>query len=85
MNWIDRAVARRLPRAIERDSKPITFCRLPYRAFLLVGSKIVLALVAGRSREILKGQMYRVVMLTLGLMLVVFAVLLLCDGVRRFQ
>ncbi len=52
---------------------------------LLVGSKVVLALVAGRSREILKGRMYRAVMLTLGLSLVALAVLLLCDGVQRFQ
>ena len=53
--------------------------------FLLVGSKVVLALVAGGSREILKGRMYRVIMLTLGLLLVVFALLLLHDGVQRFQ
>lgn len=50
----------------------------------LVGSKVVLALVAGGSREILKGRAYRVIMWALGISLVGFAVLLLCDGIQRF-
>jgi hypothetical protein len=53
--------------------------------FLLVGSKVALALVAGRSREILTGHMYRMIMITLGLSLVVFAALLLCDGIQRLR
>jgi len=50
---------------------------------LLVGSKVLLALAAGRSRRFLKGRIYRLIMRMLGLLLVVFAVLLLRDGVRR--
>jgi threonine/homoserine/homoserine lactone efflux protein len=52
---------------------------------LLVGSKLLLALAAGRSREFLKGRTYRVIMLVLGVLLAVFAVLLLWDGVQRFR
>jgi len=51
---------------------------------LLVGSKLLLALAAGRSREFLKGRTYRLIMQVLGVLLAVFAVLLLWDGVRRF-
>lgn len=51
----------------------------------LVGIKLLVALVAGRSRDFLKGRAYRLIMLALGLMLAVFAVLLVVDGVQRFQ
>ena len=49
---------------------------------MLVGSKVVLALVAGRSGEFLHGQPYRVTMRGLGVLLAVFAVLLLREGLR---
>jgi threonine/homoserine/homoserine lactone efflux protein len=52
---------------------------------LLVGSKVLLALAVGRSREFLKGRDYRLIMQMLGVLLAVFALLLLCDGMQRFQ
>jgi len=51
----------------------------------LVGSKVVVALMAGRSRAFLRGRAYRFVMGLLGLMLAVFAVLLLCQGIRYLR
>jgi threonine/homoserine/homoserine lactone efflux protein len=50
----------------------------------LVGVKMCIALVAGGSREFLRGRPYRVTMRLLGCMLVVFALLLLHDGLGRF-
>jgi threonine/homoserine/homoserine lactone efflux protein len=47
---------------------------------LLVGSKVVLALVVGRSRTFLNGRLYIWVMRTLGVLLVVFSLVLLRDG-----
>jgi threonine/homoserine/homoserine lactone efflux protein len=47
---------------------------------LLVGSKVVLALVVGRSRTFLKGRLYIWVMRTLGVLLIVFSLVLLRDG-----
>ena len=52
---------------------------------LLVGSKVLLALAVGRSREFLKARAYRLIMQMLGVLLAVFALLLLCDGMQRFQ
>ncbi|MFH1157192.1 MAG: LysE family translocator [Pseudomonadota bacterium] len=49
---------------------------------LLVGSKIVLALVVGKYRSFLKGRAYRVVIRGLGLMLIGFAGILLRDGLK---
>ena len=46
----------------------------------LVGSKMMMALVAGRSKQLLAGTAYRFVMRTLGLALLVLAFLLLRDG-----
>ena len=54
-------------------------------ALLLVGSKVLLALAVGRSREFLKGRAYRLIIQMLGVLLAVFALLLLCDGMQRFQ
>ena len=48
----------------------------------LVGSKIVIALAAGRSRQFLGGRAYVTVMRLLGLLLLAFAMLLLKDGLR---
>jgi len=43
---------------------------------LLVGSKVLVALMAGRSRDLLAGRFYRLVMRVLAVLLAVFAVLL---------
>ena len=47
---------------------------------LLVGSKLVLALLVGRSRTLLTGRAYLLVMRGLGLLLVVFAMFLFREG-----
>jgi threonine/homoserine/homoserine lactone efflux protein len=49
---------------------------------LLVGSKVVVALLAARSRNLLAGRPYRVVMRVLGLLLGFFAVLLFREGLK---
>jgi threonine/homoserine/homoserine lactone efflux protein len=49
---------------------------------LLVGSKAGLALVAGRSRNVLRGRAYLTTMRALGLALCGFALLLFRDGAR---
>lgn len=46
----------------------------------LVGSKLTIAVAAGRSRKFLGGQAYMTIMRLLGLMLVGFAFLLIRDG-----
>jgi threonine/homoserine/homoserine lactone efflux protein len=46
----------------------------------LVGSKILVALMASHSRQFLQGRAYRVVMAVLGVLLVVFALMLLRQG-----
>ena len=50
---------------------------------MLVGSKMVLAVVVGRSREFLGGRPYRLIMRSLGVMLAVLAVLLLREGLAH--
>jgi threonine/homoserine/homoserine lactone efflux protein len=50
---------------------------------LLVGSKVGVALLAGRSRDLLAGRPYRVVMRVLALLLGVFALLLFREGLRQ--
>ncbi len=50
---------------------------------LLVGSKMVLAILLGGSRQRLSPRVYRVIMVTLGVTLAVFAVLLAADGWHR--
>jgi len=49
---------------------------------LLVGSKVLVALMAGRSRDLLAGRPYRVVMRVLAVLLGVFAILLFREGLR---
>jgi threonine/homoserine/homoserine lactone efflux protein len=49
---------------------------------LLVGSKVGVALMAGRSRELLAGRPYRVVMRVLAVLLGVFALLLFREGLK---
>jgi threonine/homoserine/homoserine lactone efflux protein len=50
---------------------------------LLVGSKVTVALLAGRFRDLLGGRGYRLIMRVLALALVFFAMLLLRDGLRQ--
>jgi threonine/homoserine/homoserine lactone efflux protein len=51
--------------------------------FLLVGSKVLVALMAGRSRDLLAGRPYRVVMRVLAALLGFFALLLFREGLRH--
>jgi threonine/homoserine/homoserine lactone efflux protein len=50
---------------------------------LLVGSKVLVALLTGSSRNLLAGQLYRVVMRVLAVMLVFFALLLFREGLNQ--
>jgi threonine/homoserine/homoserine lactone efflux protein len=49
---------------------------------LLIGSKITVALLAGKSKQILTSRGYLVIMRTLGVALFVFAGILVRDGIR---
>ncbi len=49
----------------------------------LVGSKVALALLAGRSRQRLQGRAYRVLLRGLAVLILAFAVGLLVDSARR--
>jgi threonine/homoserine/homoserine lactone efflux protein len=49
---------------------------------LLVGSKIVVAMISGRSRNLLSSRYYRIIIRTLGLVLMGFGVLFLRDGFK---
>ena len=49
---------------------------------LLVGSKVGVALMAGRSRDLLAGRPYRVAMRVLAVLLGVFALLLFREGLK---
>jgi threonine/homoserine/homoserine lactone efflux protein len=50
---------------------------------LLVGSKVGVALLAGRSRNLLAGRAYRVMMRALALLLGLFALLLFREGLKH--
>ncbi len=50
----------------------------------LVGCKMMLAVIVGRSRHLLAGRAYVVVMRILGVLLVLFALLMFRDGLRLF-
>jgi len=50
---------------------------------LLVGAKMLVGIIAGRSRDVLEGRAYHAIMQLLGLLLAVFGVLLLVDGGQR--
>jgi threonine/homoserine/homoserine lactone efflux protein len=50
---------------------------------LLVGSKVVIALLTARSRALLAGRSYRVVLRVLAVLLGVFAILLFREGLRQ--
>jgi threonine/homoserine/homoserine lactone efflux protein len=47
----------------------------------LIGAKIVIAVTAGKSRQLLSGPAYRYLMRALGVLLLIFAVLLFRDGI----
>ncbi len=49
---------------------------------LLLGSKIVIAVIAGKSRSFLKGKVYINTMRSLGVLLIGFALFLLRDGLQ---
>ncbi len=46
----------------------------------LIGSKMILAVIAGKSRQFLKGKTYLYIMRLLGIILLVYAFILLRDG-----
>ena len=50
---------------------------------LLVGSKVTVALLAGRSRALLSGRPYRLVMRALAMMLALLALLLFREGLKH--
>jgi threonine/homoserine/homoserine lactone efflux protein len=50
---------------------------------LLVGSKVLVALTAGRSRDLLAGRPYRVMMRVLAVLLALFALLLFREGLKH--
>jgi threonine/homoserine/homoserine lactone efflux protein len=50
---------------------------------LLVGSKVMVALLAGRSRNLLTGRPYRVAMRVLAVLLALFALLLFREGLKH--
>lgn len=52
---------------------------------LLVGSKIVVAIVSGRSRNLLKSRHYRMILRILGLVLIGFGVVFLRDGINTLR
>jgi threonine/homoserine/homoserine lactone efflux protein len=52
---------------------------------LLVGSKVLIALLAGRSRDMLTGRPYRVIMRVLAGLLGLFAILLFREGLRLLE
>jgi threonine/homoserine/homoserine lactone efflux protein len=50
---------------------------------LLVGSKVMVALLAGRSRDLLTGRPYRLAMRILAVILALFALVLFRDGLKH--
>ena len=50
---------------------------------LLVGSKVLVALLAGRSRNLLAGRPYRIAMRVLAVLLALFALLLFREGLKQ--
>ena len=50
--------------------------------FLLVASKVILAIIAGKSRTFLKGNTYINIMRILGILLILFSIFLFRDGLK---
>jgi threonine/homoserine/homoserine lactone efflux protein len=53
--------------------------------FALVGSKLLIAIMAGRARQFVHGRVYRIVMRLLGVLLAGFAVLLFRQGLHYLR
>ena len=53
--------------------------------FLLVGSKVILAIIVGKSRTFLKGNAYINIMRILGILLILFSIILFRDGLKLFD
>ncbi len=62
------------------DSPPSAVAFIVVFSGCIVGSKVLVAAIVGRSRHMLSGKVYGTVMRALGLMLLFFAVLLFKDG-----
>jgi threonine/homoserine/homoserine lactone efflux protein len=71
-------------RAVEHDTlAPLYFCAGFYLP--LVGSKVLIALAAGKSRGFLRGKLYLYIMRLLGVALAAFALLTLRDGLHLLR
>ncbi len=78
--WISVGAPLLLKAASESPAAATGFVVLFY--LMLVGSKLVLAQLVGRWRELLRGRGYLLTMRFLGLLLMAFALLLFRDGYR---
>jgi threonine/homoserine/homoserine lactone efflux protein len=67
----------------ENPAAPVAFIIGFYTC--LVGSKMTLAVLVGRSKAFLRGRAYRYVMRFLGVVLCILAILLLRDGIRLLR
>lgn len=63
-----------------RESPPLAIIFILSFLVCLIGSKVVVALLVGRSKKILTGKVYRFIMGILGIALFVFALSLVRDG-----
>jgi small neutral amino acid transporter SnatA (MarC family) len=52
---------------------------------LLIGSKIIVALISERAKHLVKSTWYLTIIKVLGFVLIFLAVLLLIDGIRMFH
>jgi threonine/homoserine/homoserine lactone efflux protein len=78
--WITVGVPMILRAKQEGTVEPLLFVGSFY--VLLVGSKVVVALLTGKARGFLGGRAYRWIMKTLAALLVLFALFLLREGLR---
>lgn len=69
-------------KAWESGGVPLAACFIGGFYLLLIGSKLALALLAARSRALLRGRAYVYTMRALGIALLIFAALLLRDGLQ---
>ena len=64
------------------DSIPSAAAFIGSFYLFLVGTKVVIAIIVGKSGSFLKGKIYIYCMRTLGLLLILFSILLFQDGLR---
>ena len=64
-------------------SAPLAFIISFY--FFLVGTKIVLAMIIGKSKSFLRGNVYIYTLRFLGLVLCLLAIVLFCDGLKLLE